>query len=56
MQVQEIRETLPLWAIQVAHDAGIKPRDWELAKLTPKTVTFEINGDTQTLYKRNAWK
>lgn len=56
MQAQEIQETLPIWAIQVAHDAGIKPLDWELAKLTPKTVTFTAGDDTQTLYKRNAWK
>lgn len=56
MQAQEIRETLPVWVIDAAFKAGIKLRDWELAKITPKTAVFEINGDTHTVYKRNAWK
>lgn len=56
MQAQEIRETLPIWVIQVAHDAGIPLTKVGLEKLTPKTVTFAVGDETQTLYKRNAWK
>jgi hypothetical protein len=56
MQKQEIQETLPLWAIDVARQAGFKPSEVGLVKLTPKTVTFAVEGATQTLYRRNAWK
>lgn len=56
MQAQEIREKLPIWVIQVAHDNGMPLRKWELAKLTPKTVTLSANGESKTLYRRNAFK
>ncbi len=56
MQAQEIREILPVWAIDAAFKAGIKLLDWELVKVTPKTAVFELNGDPHTVYKRNAWK
>lgn len=56
MQAQEIRSQLPIWVIDTAFKAGIKLRDWDLVKVTPKTAVFGINGDTHTVYKRNAWK
>lgn len=56
MQKQEIREKLPVWAIQVAHDNEMPLKDWELEKLTPKTVVFSANGESKTLYRRNAFK
>jgi hypothetical protein len=58
MQKQEIRETLPVWAIDVAHSKGVTLSDpmVEFRKLTPKTVTFEIEGESRVLYKRDAWK
>jgi hypothetical protein len=55
MQAQAIRSELPLWVIDAAFKAGIKLREWELIKITPKTAVFEINGDTHTVYKRNAF-
>jgi hypothetical protein len=58
MQKQQIRETLPMWALDVAHSKGVKLSDpmVEFRKLTPKTVIFEIDGESRTLYKRDAWK
>ena len=56
MQKQEIREKLPVWAIDAATKAGIKLRDWSLVKVTAKTAVFEINGDSTTVYRRNAFK
>lgn len=58
MQKQEIREALPLWAIDVAYSKGVTLSDpmVEFHKLTPKTVTFEIEGESRVFYKRDAWK
>lgn len=56
MQVQEIRSELPVWAIDAAVKAGIKLRDWDLVKVTAKTAVFSLNGDSHTVYKRNAFK
>jgi hypothetical protein len=56
MQKQQIRETLPIWVISVAHNKGIKLSDpmVEFAKLTPKTAVLLIEGESRTLYKRDA--
>lgn len=56
MQKQEIKETLPLWALDVATRAGIRLREATFGKLTPKTLVITYEGGTQTLYQRNAWK
>lgn len=58
MQKQEIRETLPMWALDVLHSKGVKLTDpmVEFVKLTPKTTTLLIEGESRVFYKRDAWK
>jgi hypothetical protein len=56
MLKEEIREKLPVWAIQVAYDKELDLREWHLEKVTAKTAVLIQGDEKRTLYKRDAWK